>query len=94
MELAFVKMHGAGNDFMVARWPDGTSLPDAATVRGWADRRSGVGFDQLLLVRPVPTPVWTRSIIYSTLTVRKCSSAATACVVSPGSCRRTERGIP
>ena len=51
MELAFAKMHGAGNDFMVARWPDELSLPDADTVRGWADRRAGVGFDQLLLVR-------------------------------------------
>ena len=51
MELAFAKMHGAGNDFMVARWPEEMNLPDADTVRRWADRRSGVGFDQLLLVR-------------------------------------------
>ncbi len=56
MELAFAKMHGAGNDFMVARWPDGVNLPAADTVRRWADRRSGVGFDQLLLVRPAPSP--------------------------------------
>lgn len=56
MELAFSKMHGAGNDFIVACWPDGKNLPDAATVRKWADRRFGVGFDQLLLVRPAPSP--------------------------------------
>ncbi len=56
MELAFAKMHGAGNDFMVARWPERTSLPEAATVREWADRRAGVGFDQLLLVRPARSP--------------------------------------
>ena len=56
MELAFAKMHGAGNDFMVARWPDGTSLPDAETVRRWADRRAGVGFDQLLVVRTSGRP--------------------------------------
>ena len=55
MDLAFAKMHGAGNDFMVAHWPDEMSLPDVATVRRWADRRSGVGFDQLLLVRPTPS---------------------------------------
>ncbi len=51
MELTFAKMHGAGNDFMVARWPEEIGLPDADTVRRWADRRAGVGFDQLLLVR-------------------------------------------
>ena len=56
MELSFAKMHGAGNDFMVARWPDEMSLPDAATVRRWADRRAGVGFDQLLLVRAARKP--------------------------------------
>ena len=51
MELEFAKMHGAGNDFMVVSWPDGLGLPDAGTVRRWADRREGVGFDQLLLVQ-------------------------------------------
>ena len=51
MELRFAKMHGAGNDFMVARWPEDRGLPGAETVRRWADRRAGVGFDQLLLVR-------------------------------------------
>lgn len=56
MELAFAKMHGAGNDFMVARWSEGMNLPEADTVRRWADRRAGVGFDQLLLVRASGRP--------------------------------------
>lgn len=56
MELAFAKMHGAGNDFMVAHWPEGKNLPDTGTVRRWADRRAGVGFDQLLLVRASGRP--------------------------------------
>ena len=56
MDLRFAKMHGAGNDFMVARWPEERSLPDADTVRRWADRRAGVGFDQLLLVRAPEHP--------------------------------------
>lgn len=56
MELAFAKMHGAGNDFMVARWPEERNLPDADTVRRWADRRAGVGFDQMLLVRASEHP--------------------------------------
>ena len=50
MKLHFAKMHGVGNDFMVARWPDGAPEPDAALVRRWADRRQGVGFDQLLIL--------------------------------------------
>ncbi|MBN1239292.1 MAG: diaminopimelate epimerase [Gammaproteobacteria bacterium] len=35
---------------MVVRWPAGKPAPDPALVRQWADRRLGVGFDQLLLV--------------------------------------------
>ena len=50
MKLPSEKMHGAGNDFMVMRWPSGASLPDQALVRRWADRRRGTGFDQLLLI--------------------------------------------
>ena len=56
MEMKFAKMHGASNDFMVARWPDGKDLPDVGTVRRWANRRDGVGFDQLLLVRDSQHP--------------------------------------
>ncbi len=50
MQVNFTKMHGAGNDFMVVDWPEGAALPDAAQIRCWADRRRGVGFDQLLLL--------------------------------------------
>jgi len=49
-------MHGAGNDFMVVRWPDGVDLPDEEVVRGWADRRRGVGFDQLLVLETPERP--------------------------------------
>lgn len=49
MTLAFTKMQAAGNDFMVVV---GRSLPapERRQVRAWADRRRGVGFDQLLWV--------------------------------------------
>ncbi len=50
MQIRFAKMHGLGNDFMVVRWPAGVPVPEADLVRRWADRRLGVGFDQLLLV--------------------------------------------
>jgi diaminopimelate epimerase len=50
--LPFVKMHGAGNDFVVL---DGirTPLPPLEPLaRRLGDRHFGVGFDQLLVVRP------------------------------------------
>lgn len=50
MELKFVKMHGLGNDFILVEWPDGVPTPSADRVRAWADRRTGIGFDSLLLV--------------------------------------------
>src|SRR5215831_16360383 len=52
MKLNFVKMNGLGNDFMVVEWPRGRAAPDSALVRRWADRRLGVGFDQLMLLSP------------------------------------------
>lgn len=50
MKLAFAKMHGAGNDFVVL---DRTAQPfalTAAQVKKLADRHLGIGFDQLLVV--------------------------------------------
>ncbi|MEO0937592.1 MAG: diaminopimelate epimerase [Pseudomonadota bacterium] len=50
--LRFMKMHGAGNDFVVidARAAD-VALPEAL-VRALADRHRGVGFDQLAVISP------------------------------------------
>ena len=52
MMLRFTKMHGAGNDFIVL---DATAAPlplSAAQYRFLADRRFGVGADQILIVEP------------------------------------------
>ncbi len=54
MKLPFTKMNGLGNDFMVVDWPAGDPPPSAELVRRWADRRRGVGFDQLLLIGGEP----------------------------------------
>ena len=48
MRLSFTKMHGLGNDFLVVR---NAGELDATTVRGLADRHTGVGFDQLLWLK-------------------------------------------
>lgn len=52
MQFEFTKMHGAGNDFIVLDAP-ATGLPfTAAQWRQLADRRSGIGFDQALVLEP------------------------------------------
>lgn len=50
MQLKFTKMHGAGNDFIVI---DATRQPAEFTAQQWArlaDRRFGIGADQILVV--------------------------------------------
>jgi diaminopimelate epimerase len=47
MQVSFTKMHALGNDFMVLR---GGEPPGAKVIRALSDRRTGVGFDQLLWV--------------------------------------------
>lgn len=56
MKLRFSKMHGAGNDFVVLDATRG--LPDLmpAQYRWLADRRFGVGADQILIVGPSDDP--------------------------------------
>ena len=52
MEIPFIKMHGAGNDFVVL---DGRARPLGLTpdlIRLLADRRLGVGCDQLISLEP------------------------------------------
>lgn len=43
-------MHGLGNDMMVINGLDQNIPLDANTIRAWANRHTGVGFDQLMLV--------------------------------------------
>ncbi|HEX5339287.1 MAG TPA: diaminopimelate epimerase [Gammaproteobacteria bacterium] len=50
MKTAFTKMEGLGNDFMVIDAMDRPVQLDLAAIRKLADRRLGVGFDQLLLI--------------------------------------------
>lgn len=51
MQLNFTKMHGLGNDFIVFE-AGNTPLPDAQQLRAMADRRTGIGFDQALVILP------------------------------------------
>lgn len=56
MKLRFTKMHGAGNDFIVI---DATEHPLEISKEQWralADRRFGIGADQILLVEKARLP--------------------------------------
>ena len=55
MQLAFVKMSGAGNDFVVADNRDGQFRANPSFIARICDRRFGVGADGLLLVEPSKT---------------------------------------
>lgn len=54
--LPFTKMHALGNDFVVIRAPAGAPLPAPTRIRALADRRTGIGFDQLLWLEPARDP--------------------------------------
>ncbi|BFI97552.1 MAG: diaminopimelate epimerase [Rhodanobacter sp.] len=54
--LRFSKMHGLGNDFVLLDCRTAPFALDEAGIRALADRRTGVGFDQLLSVEPARDP--------------------------------------
>ena len=54
MNLRFAKMHGLGNDFMVIDLVTQNLEIEPEAVRRWSNRRTGIGFDQLLAL-DVPT---------------------------------------
>jgi len=54
-KIQFTKMHGLGNDFVVIR-TSGQQAPEPGTIRKLADRKTGIGFDQLLWLEPARNP--------------------------------------
>ncbi len=54
-DIAFTKMHGLGNDFVVIDTRNATRDLSAAQAQAIADRHTGVGCDQLILLEPTPT---------------------------------------
>ena len=52
MALTFTKMHGLGNDFIVLDAARPEALPDPSRLRALADRHTGIGFDQALVLEP------------------------------------------
>jgi diaminopimelate epimerase len=53
----FIKMHGAGNDFVVLDLRAGGAAPTAKQAVAIADRHRGIGCDQIILIGPSATGV-------------------------------------
>jgi diaminopimelate epimerase len=56
MRLAFTKMQGAGNDFVVLDGREAAPALSQAQYRRVADRRFGIGADQILIIGPAAAP--------------------------------------
>ena len=56
MKIAFTKMHGLGNDFMVVDLVTQNFEFHKTQIQRLADRNKGIGFDQLLVVEPPLNP--------------------------------------
>jgi diaminopimelate epimerase len=82
MMVRFHKMHGLGNDFVVIDARDAPVEMTGARARALADRRTGVGCDQLILLEP-SSVADTRMRIFNADggEVEACGNA-TRCVVS------------
>jgi diaminopimelate epimerase len=84
--IPFIKMHGLGNDFVVldARI---RALPvmTAKVAQGLGDRRTGIGFDQLVLLEPSQTHAFRMRIFNSDGSeVGACGNAARAVALLHG----------
>ena len=56
VKVPFLKMHGLGNDFVVLDFRCSATLVGAAAARALADRRTGIGCDQLIFLEPARHP--------------------------------------
>ena len=78
-------MQGLGNDFMVLDLVTNEINLNREQIRQLADRRYGVGFDQLLQINPPASPVWILTTVSSMPTAPKLSTVAMAHAVLPNS---------
>jgi diaminopimelate epimerase len=96
MRIPFVKMHGLGNDFVVLDGRE-AALPEitASAARRIADRREGVGCDQLIVLEPPRTPgcdLRMRIFNADGGEVESCGNASRAVALLIGRAARAETG--
>jgi diaminopimelate epimerase len=90
----FHKMHGLGNDFVIFDAREGAVEMDAARARAIADRRTGVGCDQVIVLEPsdvadVRMRIWNAD----GGEVEACGNAARCVVMLGASTIETRAGI-
>jgi diaminopimelate epimerase len=81
-EISFLKMHGAGNDFVII---DARTQPVTLTdsqICAMADRHKGVGFDQLVLLLPSQQAACFMRIYNPDASISATCGNATRCVAS------------
>jgi len=96
MRLDFTKMHGLGNDFIVFDAPRPGEVPPAEALRRLADRRTGIGFDQALVLEPprrADTDVFYRIFNADGSEVEQCGNGA-RCIARLVASRTTVRDRP
>ena len=79
MRIDFTKMHGAGNDFVVFDAPAGQPMPTSEQFRRLADRHTGIGYDQALVLEPprrADTAVFYRIFNSDGVEVEQCGNGA------------------
>ena len=96
MRIEFFKMQGLGNDFLVFDAPAIAPLhfPDAGLLRRLADRHTGVGFDQALILeapRDSRSRVFYRVFNSDGSEVEQCGNGA-RCVAALMFAKQPERG--
>jgi len=78
VRIDFTKMHGLGNDFIVFDAPP-SGLPTPEQFRQLADRHTGIGFDQALVLEPprrAGTSVYYRIFNADGIEVEQCGNGA------------------
>lgn len=54
--MRFIKMHGLGNDFVILDLRGGTKAPAPEKIAALANRKTGIGCDQVILLLPKKKP--------------------------------------
>jgi diaminopimelate epimerase len=94
MRIEFLKMQGLGNDFLVFDAVAAVTRLDSSKLRALADRRTGVGFDQALMLEPARdanTRVFYRIFNADGTEVEQCGNGA-RCVAALMYARAPELG--
>jgi diaminopimelate epimerase len=84
MRLSFVKMHGLGNNFIVFDAKSDAEIPSPDAFRKLGDWRTGIGFDQALVLMPprvAGTDVYYRIFNCDGSEVEQCGNGA-RCIAS------------